>query len=179
MAGPIRRRRLAGSQSCMAGALQINEDLQFQRRDWFLQRVGWCALGLLLLAGLAGLLGPGPLSRTTRTDGGGLDVGYERFVRDNAQTDLSFRVAPQALVSDQARLLIHRDYLAANRLQRIEPEPRSTRSLGEYVEFSFDAQASEPLAIRLTLEPDEFGTHSGSVRLNDGPEVRLEQFTYP
>ena len=178
MAGPIRRRRLAGSQQSMA-ALEINEDLQFQRRDWFLQRVGWCVLGLLLLAGLAGLLGPGPLSRTTRTDGRGLEVRYERFVRDNAQTDLSFRVAPQALGSDQARLLIHRDYLAANRLQRIDPEPRSTRSLGEYVEFSFDAQASEPLAIRLTLEPDEFGTHSGSVRLNDGPEVRLEQFTYP
>jgi hypothetical protein len=162
----------------MAGTLQINEDFQFQRRDWFLQRVGWCALGLLLLAGLAGLLGPGPLSKTTRTDGH-LEVAYERFVRDNAQTDLSFRVAPQALVSDQARLLIHRDYLAANRLQRIDPEPRSARSLGEYVEYSFDAQASEPLAIRFAVEPDELGTHLVSVRLNDGPEVRLEQFTYP
>ena len=163
----------------MAGTLQINEDLLFQRRDWFLQRVGWCALGLLLLAGLAGLLGPGPLSRTTRTDGRGLEVGYERFVRDSAQADLSFRVAPQALVSDQARLLIHRDYLAANRLQRIDPEPRSTRSRGEYVEFSFDAQASEPLAIRFALEPDKLGAHSVAVRLNDGPEIRLEQFTYP
>jgi hypothetical protein len=131
-----------------------------------------------LLAGLAGLLGPGPLSKTTRTDGH-LEVAYERFVRDNAQTDLSFRVAPQALVSDQARLLIHRDYLAANRLQRIDPEPRSARSLGEYVEYSFDAQASEPLAIRFAVEPDELGTHLVSVRLNDRPEVRLEQFTYP
>jgi hypothetical protein len=163
----------------MADKLQINEDLQFQRRDWFLQRVGWCALGLLLLAGLAGLLGPGPLSRMTRTDGRGLEVGYERFVRENAQTDLSFSVAPQALVSDQARLFIPRDYLAANRLQRIQPAPRSVRSLGEYVEYSFDAQAGEPLAIRFTVEPDKLGTHLVAVRLNDGPEVRLEQFTYP
>ena len=112
----------------------------------------------LVLAGLAGLLGPGPLSRTTRTDGRGLDVGYERFVRDNAQTDLSFRVAPQALVSDQARLLIHRDYLAANRLQRIEPEPRSTRVGVRRVQLRCSSQRA--VSHSLDPEPDEFGTHS-------------------
>jgi hypothetical protein len=162
-----------------ADALQIHEDLRFQQRNWLVQRVGWCALAILLVAGLTGLLGPGFLSRTTRSDGRGFEIAYERFVRHNARTDLAFRVAPQVLGSDQARLVISRGYLAANRLRRIEPEPGSTRSLGEYVEYSFDAQAGEPFAVRFTAEPDELGKHSVSIRLNGGPEITLVQFTYP
>jgi len=171
--------RKQGTSRRASDALEINEDFRFQQRDWLVQRVGWCALALLLLAGLAGLLGPGPLSQTTRTDGRGLEVAYERFVRHSAQTDLFFRVAPQALVSDQARLMIGREYLAANSLQRIDPEPKSTRSLGEYVEYSFDAQAREPLAVHFTAEPNDLGKHSVSIRLNGGPEITLVQFTYP
>jgi hypothetical protein len=160
-------------------SLQVNEDLRFQRRDWFLQRVGWCVLALLLLAGLAGLLGSGPLSRTTQADGRGLEIDYERFVRHGAQTRLMLRVAPQALDSDEVRLLIPRDYLMAYQVERIDPEPESTRSAGEYVEYSFRVRAREPLEVRLTVEPDELGSHWGSIRLDGGSEVNVVQFTYP
>jgi hypothetical protein len=163
----------------VASRIEIDEDLRFQRRDWFFQRIGWCALAIVLLAGLAGLLGPGPLSQRTRSDGRGLEIRYERFIRNSAQTDLFFRIAPEAHASDQARLLIQRDHLAAYRLQRIDPEPAGVRSLGEYVEYSFDAAAGNPLAIRFTMEPDELGRHAVSIRLDDGPAVDLVQFTYP
>lgn len=163
----------------MAQGLQINEDFQFQQRDWRAQRVGWCALGLLLLAGLVGFFGSGPVSGTSRSDGRGLEVGYERFVRRDAETDLFFRVAPRTPGTGPAKLLIHRDHLVVHRLERIQPEPANVRSIGEYVEYSFDAQTDRPMTIRFTLMPDDLGTHLLSVRLHDGPDVRLVQFTYP
>ena len=66
-----------------------------------------------------------------------------------------------------------------HRLQRIGPQPAGVRSLGEYVEYGFDAAAGNPLAIRFTMEPDELGRHAVSIRLADGPAVDLVQFTYP
>jgi hypothetical protein len=163
----------------VADRLQIEEHLQFQHRNWLLQRFGWCALALLLLAGLTGLLGPGPLSRTTGGDGRGLEIEYERFIRHGAQADLFFEVASHAIALGQARLLVGRKFLQANRLERIDPEPTSSRSLGEYVEYRFDTEDGQPLAVRFTYEPDQIGSHSIPVRLSGAPEVRVVQFTYP
>lgn len=45
------------------GELEIEEDLDFQRRMWRLQQIGWALLVLVVVAALLGLFGKGPLSR--------------------------------------------------------------------------------------------------------------------
>jgi len=45
-----------------ATSLQIQEEMPLQERTWRFQRVGWAAMGLLLLSDLAGLFANGPLS---------------------------------------------------------------------------------------------------------------------
>jgi uncharacterized membrane protein YcaP (DUF421 family) len=40
--------------------LQIDQDLEFQRREWRLQHVAWWGLTAFVVAGLAGLFGVGP-----------------------------------------------------------------------------------------------------------------------
>ena len=50
------------------GDLQIHQDLCQERREWKIQRVGWLLMALMLVAALAGLLGPGPLSSTIAED---------------------------------------------------------------------------------------------------------------
>ena len=46
------------------GDLEVGQDLDFQRREWAVQRVGWGAMALVILAALLGLFGSsGPLSR--------------------------------------------------------------------------------------------------------------------
>ena len=47
------------------GDLEIEQDHDFQRRSWRLQRAGWIVLSLVLLAGLLGLFGSGPLAHAT------------------------------------------------------------------------------------------------------------------
>ena len=160
--------------------LQVSEDLRFQRRDWLAQRVGWGLMTLLLLAGLLGLAGgSGPFTRTMTGDGRGFTVEYDRFVRHASRTSLTFRAPPQVLEGRAARITIDRQYLAANDLQNLVPEPNDTRGRGSDVEFHYDVAPGEGLQVRWSVEPDELGTHTATVRLNDGPAIELEQFTYP
>ena len=159
--------------------LEVHEDPVFQRRDWLAQRVGWAVIAAMLLAALAGLMGSGPLSHTTRSDGRQLTVEYDRFVRHGARTALTFRVAPQAAAKGPVRIAIDRPFLAANDLQRLVPEPREMRGRDDAVEFIYDVAPGAALQVRWTVEPDELGSLSSSVRLNDGPAVEIAQFTYP
>lgn len=47
------------------GDLEIEEDLDHQRRCWKLERASWAVMALVLLAAMAGLFGSGPLSWAT------------------------------------------------------------------------------------------------------------------
>src|SRR6185312_17388207 len=58
----------------------IREDMGFQRTSWVVERAGWIALTLLLLAALAGLFGHGWLSKDSIGDGI-MRVDYDRFQR--------------------------------------------------------------------------------------------------
>ena len=182
MANARQTKRSTDEQAATARAskgLEVREDLAFQRRDWAAQRVGWAAIGLVLLAALAGLTGPGPLSGVTRTDGRHFTIEYERFVRHGARTTLTLRVTPGAVREGRVRISVDRHFLAANDLQRLVPDPNATRGRDEEVEFVYDVAPGDGLQVRWTLEPDQLGSHSASVRLNDGPAIRIEQFTYP
>jgi hypothetical protein len=44
---------------------QIDEDLNFQRREWKIQRAGWVTMALVIIAALLGVFGAGPLSSAT------------------------------------------------------------------------------------------------------------------
>jgi hypothetical protein len=70
-------RRGAGAQDRQrpvdqATSLQIEEDMPLQERTWRFQRVGWAAMGLLLVSALAGLFANGPLSWGKAQDPQGL-----------------------------------------------------------------------------------------------------------
>lgn len=159
--------------------LQINEDFRFQTRDWLAQRIGWCLLAALLLAGVLGLLGSGPLSHVTRADGRGLTVEYERFVRHGAPTTMTLAIAPGVLASDQARITMAREYLVAHDLQRVVPAPEHTFVADDAVTFVFNARPRAAMKVRLLIEPDALGRHGTTLRLGDGPPVVIDQFTYP
>ncbi len=63
--------------------LDIDEDLNFQKREWFFQRVGIGILFLFVLAALLGFTGMGgPVSHGEAGERGGpVFVEFERFVR--------------------------------------------------------------------------------------------------
>ena len=65
--------------------LQIDENLQFQQREWRTSRAAWIVLLLTMAAMALGLFGNGPLSEARAGEpGDALWVEYSRFGRFGA-----------------------------------------------------------------------------------------------
>lgn len=155
----------------------IGEDLAFQRRNWRAQRVGWVLLGLLIAAGLAGLLGPGPLSDVSARDGERLEVEYERFVRHGSPSDI--RVTIPRPGTKLVRVAVSRDYLDAVWLMEILPTPMRVQAADSDVVYTFERLGSGPLEATFGIRPKALGTHEARIALDDGSRVSVRQFTYP
>jgi hypothetical protein len=156
---------------------EIGQDLVFQRYSWRAQRFGWALLIVLMAAGLAGLLGPGPLSNVSARDGKDLAIEYERFVRHGSKTEIRVRVEPSQ--PGPVRIAITRAYLGQSRLQQTVPEPVSVQASGTDAIFTFDVEINSPLQATFVMEPGEIGTHTARIATADGSSVTLRQFTYP
>lgn len=64
------------------GDLELDQDIDFQRRSWAVQRVGWGVMALVALAALLGLFGPGPINNAiTGSKEAPLWLEYKRFGR--------------------------------------------------------------------------------------------------
>jgi hypothetical protein len=156
---------------------EIGEDLVFQQHNWRAQRVGWTLLGVLIVAGLAGLLGPGPLSNVNARGGNGMEVEYERFVRHGAETEIRVRVTQPP--SGQVRVAISREYLDTLNLQQVVPAPTRVQASGEDVLYTFELAGNGPVHATFVMQPEELGAHVAQIAIGDGSRVTVRQFTYP
>jgi hypothetical protein len=153
--------------------LQIDEDLTFQRREWKIQRVGWGAMALVIIAALLGVFGTGPLSNAT-LEREGLRLEYERFCRLQRSTQLRFTIGG---TGDSVLLLIGAEYLDAVIIDRITPEPSKAEAVSDGVVFQFVLQG--PAAVTFHLTPRKFGLVSGKARLGQAAPIPFTQFIYP
>ncbi len=164
--------------------LDIDEDIGYQRRSWTAQRVGQAVMALVLLAALAGLLGPGPLSDATARDPGGaaLQVEYNRFWRSKSSLTLRAHLGPGAVREGKARVWLSRAYAQDLQIQEVKPEPDSVEIGAErltYV-FSFSTPDGAPAAtVTFIGEPEKAGTLRGRMGLENGPTLDFRQFVYP
>ena len=146
-----------------------------------LHRLGWLVFAGLLLAALAGLLGPGPISSRRAEAGPALLVEYQRFVRNHAPADLRIRVVPQA-GQENIRLLVGHAFLEATELTNVKPEPEAVEVTPEGHVYVFEAAqlGSEPTLILYRYQPDgAFADIPVRMALEGGPEVGFHQFVYP
>ena len=76
-------------------SLEVEDLPSFQRKEWRIQRIGWVAWALVLLAGMLGLIGSGPLSSTSSsaTDES-LTVRYDRFLHYHQPTTFEVTLHP-------------------------------------------------------------------------------------
>lgn len=153
-------------------------DLAYHRREWTVQRVGWAAMALFLLAAIAGLFGSGPVSRTRSGDPARGSIDYERFARYGTETPLSICAAHAATPATQLMVAIPRDYLDSFAVESIVPEARSMRGSSERIEFVFDITA-ERSCIEFRLQPTHVGRARGLFSVSPGTPLPVSQFIYP
>lgn len=160
------------------GALERRQqDDRRWRRATAWQRAGWTVFALLLLAALAGLAGPGPLSRATAS-APLVHVAYERFARRLGDTSLDVTVRADPARPGVARLWIDGGYLAAVRVQDVVPEPDSWTSAGGGTVLAFPV-AGDRAEVSIRLGPDHIGTLDGAIGVPGRPPARFWQFIYP
>ena len=161
------------------GDLEIGQDLKFQRREWTVQRVAWVVIGLILVAGLLGLFGSGPLSDAA-TEAGPLRLDYGRFERKHRPTELRVQVAGDATQQGRFELWLSQPYLDGVDIRSINPEPEQTRAGADRTVYVFQVgDPGRPANVGFDVEPAQIGRLRGRVGLVGGPEVEFGQFVYP
>jgi hypothetical protein len=161
--------------------LEVNQDLNFQRRMWRIQRAGWAIMTILLLGGLFGLFGVGPLSeaRALAADGT-LRVDYSRFARFETSTKVTVYIDPAVTQQEEVRLWVKQDYLRPVQIERISPAPdrEAVAEGGQVYVFKIE-DPGQPAEIYLYLWPRNVGIYQGGLGLEGTDPVQFRQLVYP
>jgi hypothetical protein len=162
------------------GDLEVPQDLAFQRRAWTFERIGWVAMALVLLAGIAGVWGEGPLAQAEAVSrDGSYSVEYARFARHQAPEAIRVTLTAGA-AGQEARLSIDRDYADGMQVEEVYPEPESVEAGPDEVIYVFSlAEEGTAATVVFSVLYDDIGRNGGEITLEGHPPVKLSQFIYP
>jgi hypothetical protein len=158
--------------------MDIDQDLDFQRTSWKVQRVSWIAMLLIALAGLFGLFGNGPLANATAGDAQTLTVDYQRLVRLSADEKLAITPGKTAIGSIVS-IWLDREWISRHEVRGIVPEPESTSVAADRVTYHFRTNPQFTSRIEFDLETMAMGSIRGRVGIVGGSTVEFSQFSYP
>ncbi len=163
------------------GDLEIAQDLEYQKKAWIVQRVGWVLMALVVILALAGLFGPGPLSTTTVGDERApVRLQYERFVRSRDPTELTIHIGANAAQGSEARIWLDREYLHKVQIRHITPDPERVEAGPDRLMYVFRLIGpNQPTAILFNVEPQEIGQLQGKFGVDQGAALSFTQFVYP
>lgn len=162
-------------------SIQIDEDRDHARREWRMERIGWLVMALLLVAGLLGLFGYGPLSQGQAGDPGTLSVEYDHLQRASAPSEYRFTVAPSLVRDGELRLRFDDALLDEVDMESIIPEPKEVRSGPGYTEFVFAVNPGKgpPARVQFQFQQATFGHVRGNVTADGAAPLVIDQFIYP
>lgn len=163
----------------------IAEDLQFQYREWIIQRVAWGVWVLVLLAAVLGLFGSGYFSSVTLSSiNGDLVVKYARFEHMTAPTSLTLVLS--SLVADETEMIIwiDRSWWQDIQVTRIQPEPSQSQLSHNAIGLHFRKQRGVMEAsVQIHFSYSVCGSKTAIVHVKraggDLSHVEFSQFVYP
>ncbi|HEX3053013.1 MAG TPA: hypothetical protein VHP83_20310 [Aggregatilineaceae bacterium] len=160
------------------GDLEITYDMDFQRREWRIQRIGWGLMALFAVAALLGLFGGGPLSSATAgKEGSDFWVEYNRFLRLTKTTEVHIYIQSDA---DRIRFWMDRDYLTSMELVRTTPPVERAETTSDRVYFVFpQSRPGEPVQITFFLRPLKSTIASGQIGIDNRSTLDYTQIIYP
>ena len=160
-------------------SIELDEDIPHERRQWRAERIGWTIMLILAVAALLGLLGHGPLSRTTATSPDGqLRVEYYRFEREAAPSDLkvTFAAAGQGDVG----IWIDRAFADSLDIEAITPEPDRVEPRPDRLVLFFRFSQPGESSVRIRYEARSPGFSRARLGIDGHPaEAQFGQVIYP
>jgi hypothetical protein len=160
--------------------LQVDDNIDFQRRSWRIQRVGWVVMLAVVAAALAGALGSGPLSHRRAGSADTVGVEYLRFSRYQTQENLSVHLSPRATRSETVRVWFDRGYLDGMKIDSVMPLPARLDAAGDRLVYEFRvSKPGDAMTITFLMEPQRLGSIAGRLGAGDASPVTFRQFVYP
>jgi hypothetical protein len=182
-------RRLLASAPDGVDRMQLEEDVShplgtnavdFQRRQFVAERIGWAAMALFLAWALLGGFGEGWLSRRhawneDRTVG----IDYDRYGRRDAPMELRLYLQPKGS-ADELAVHLNREFIDAVEIERITPDYRNMvlDDDGAAATFSAEPGASD-YSITIEYKPRQAGRLHGELRALGKTAMTFDQFIYP
>jgi hypothetical protein len=157
--------------------LELEYDDAFHARVWRLRRAGRLAMLLLIVGGLGGLLGTGPLSRAEVSDAGGLHVEHARFARAEAPASLRVRIPAQG--DDGYRLAVGRAFLDRVRIDTVVPAPVRTEVLGDQVVYVFAGRPGADAVATVHYTPRAVGFARAGLGVPGQASLTIWMIVYP
>lgn len=162
---------------------RIEDRAPFQHRTWRIQRVGWAAMALFILAALLGAMGRGgPLAEAeTVTPDGALRIRYERMQRLGAPTLLRIEARAAAANGGTIELRLDPAFLRDWRLRPGVPVPDGAATGPDGLRLRFRALPGAPhVAAVLEMMPERpFLVARPAIALGDGPPARPLILVWP
>jgi hypothetical protein len=157
---------------------EIEQDIEHEKREWKIERVGWVIMAVLLLAALAGLLGTGPLSKAVAGDrASSLWVEYHRFERYQSPTKITIHVRSD---NPHIRLWINDGFVRMVDLTHIDPEPDHVEAGSTRYTFPMTlTDTDKDIVVTVYFKTNEFGRMNTEIGLEEGPSLSFSQLVYP
>ena len=145
------------------------------------QRYVWYAIVLLLLVSFTGLLGRGPLAKTTVSSGPGqLEVTYERVLHYKTPANIEVRLPENTSSGGLVRLHIEGAVTYAAAYQEIIPQPVSANPLPNGIVADIPVSAASARGRILILQQASgVGPVHNRIGLEGGPSLSFTQFILP
>jgi hypothetical protein len=162
--------------------LQLDQDLNFQHKEWYFQRLGWILIAFIAIAALLGVLGgPGPLSDTTVSDENGtFSLEYNRFGHLQEPFALHLHLDGEAVASSTIRIWLDQNYLQHVEVENVIPEPERVEVASDRLIYTFHtAEAGQPVVLSFYVRPQESGSLEGQIGIESGSAHDFSQFIYP
>ena len=166
--------------AAVARNAHIDQDEAFERRSFHVQRAGWIVMALIVMAAATGLLGSGPLAKSTAAAAGAFTVEYERLTRYQAAQTLQIHLQPAVTGRREARVWLSRQFLDSSKIDTIVPTPVRVEGSADRIHYVFHmAKPGDPLLVSFNIQAEQIGLVDARIGVDDGHEVRVKQFVYP
>ena len=156
--------------------------IEFQRKEWAAQRIGWAVMGLLVLLALAGLLGGGgPLADAEAAAAdSSVRVRYLRLDHHLGPGELRVEIAPEFVSAGEVRLWVDRSYIDGLDLESIVPEPDQVQLEPDRVVYVFTVgEGRGPLNVSFSYRHEGYWRDRAELGLVNGEPVEFSQFVLP
>ena len=153
-------------------SIEIDEAIQLHEKGWIIQRIGWVCIIGIMIAGILGLFGEGPLSKKNPVSGN-IKATYERFFRYEAE----MKIVMESSSDHISNISFPQHYLKNFKLIRFVPEPEQNITTANVVIYRFMPSLNRVVTIYLT--PKNRGTIQGDMKVNGINNFSLHHYIYP